>query len=85
VVSDLAFTGPLQLLYVGFSRLSNRKQLWRYLSKLFDENSSTQWCCNLYHTINVRHDLKKIISEVTMFLILGRQKMQLVTHISGPL
>ena len=54
---------PLQLSYVSFSRPSNRKQLWRYLSKLSKESSFTQLCYNLY-TISVRYGLAEIINEL---------------------
>ena len=64
VVSVLAFTVPLLLSYVGFfSPPSNRKQHWRFLSKLSDESSSIRWYYNSY-TISVLHGLAEIINEV---------------------
>lgn len=48
-----------------FSRPTNPKQLWRYLSKLSNESSSIQWCYNWYYTISVRHGFA---NEVTKLL-----------------
>lgn len=52
------------MFHVGFSRPTNRKQLWRYLIKLSNESSSIQY--NLY-TTSTRRGLAEIISEVMRF------------------
>ena len=67
VVSVLAVMGRIKLSYVDLSRPSNRKQLWRYLSKLFEESSSIQLYYNWYR-ISVRHGLVEIINEVTQII-----------------
>ena len=63
VVSVLAIIGLVKLSYVGCSRSTNRKQLWRYLIKLSKESSSIQLCYNLY-TISVCHGFAEIINDV---------------------